>query len=184
MLLRFHRSQAYERFQQTARILVCPSSSAFAFAFRLLFPYGLSDISRSIGKPLANDTHKSALGALDIIYAEPDAIAIAEIKFAQIAMQMLFAAMLIDAFHATFEHAVEILDGVGMNRPAHIFIRFVTDALMAREMIAELGIMTAFVGHHRGFFRNVGLDDRDYIGRAGSLDMERANLPTVTIDKR
>jgi hypothetical protein len=76
-LLHFHRSQAYERFQRTARIVVCPLSSAFAFAFRLLFPYGLSDISRSIGKPLADDTLEGALGAPYIIYAEPDTVAIA-----------------------------------------------------------------------------------------------------------
>jgi hypothetical protein len=47
-LLRFRRNRVYERFPQTARIVVCLSSSEFAFAFRLLFPYGLSDISRLI----------------------------------------------------------------------------------------------------------------------------------------
>ena len=58
------------------------------------------------------------------------------------------------------------------------------DALMARKVIPEREIVAAFVGHHRGFFRNIGLDDRDYIGRAGSLDMERANLSALAIDKR
>jgi hypothetical protein len=101
MLLRFRRNRAYERFQQTARIVVCPLSSAFAFAFRLLFPYGLSDISRSISQSLA--THKGAFGALYVIYAELHAIGIAEIKFAQIAMQMTLTAMLIDALHTALE---------------------------------------------------------------------------------
>jgi hypothetical protein len=182
--LRFHRNRAYERFQRTARIVVCPSSPAFAFAFRLLFPYGLSDISRSIGEALSNDTHKGALGALDIIYAEPDAIAIAKIELAQIAMQMTLAAMLIDTFHAALEHAVEIFDGVCMGRAANVFIRFVTDALVACKMITEREIMAAFIGHHRGFLSDIGLDDRDYIGCAGSLDMERANLPAVAINER
>src|ERR1700730_6749002 len=92
--------------------------------------------------------------------------------------------MLIDAFHAALEHAVEILGGVGVNVAAYIFIGFVTDALMAFEMITEREIVAAFVRHHRSFLCNIGLDDRDYIGRAGSIDMERANLTAVAINER
>src|ERR1700730_763228 len=44
--------------------------------------------------------------------------------------------------------------------------------------------MAAFVGHHCGFLCNIGLNNRDYIGRAGSGDMERANLPAITINER
>lgn len=97
---------------------------------------------------------------------------------------MAFTAMLINTGHASLEHAVKAFNSVGVHRAAHIFIRFVTDALMAYEVIPELAIMATFVGHHRGFFRNIGLDDRDYFGYAGSLDMERANLPAVTINER
>ena len=71
MLLRFRRSRAYERFQQTARIVVCPLSSAFAFAFRLLFPYGLSVSRRPISQTLADDASQSAFGTLYIVYAKP-----------------------------------------------------------------------------------------------------------------
>jgi hypothetical protein len=46
------------------------------------------------------------------------------------------------------------------------------DALMAHEMITEREIMAAFVGHHPGFFRNIGFNDRDYTGRARAIDME------------
>ena len=55
---------------------------------------------------------------------------------------------------------------------------------MAREMITERGIMAAFIGHHRGFFRNIGLDDRDDIGRAGAIDMERADLSAFAVNER
>jgi hypothetical protein len=71
-----------------------------------------------------------------------------------------------------------------MHVSAYIFIRFMTDALMGREVIAEREIMAAFISHHCGFFRNIGLDDRGYIGHAGSLDMERANLTAVAINER
>jgi len=111
-------------------------------------------------------------------------IVIAEIELGEITMKVPLAAMLIDAFHAALEHAVEAFDGICMNIPAHIFISFVADALMAREMTAEREIMAAFVGHHRGFLRNIGLDDRDNIGGACSLDMERANLPAIAINER
>ena len=58
------------------------------------------------------------------------------------------------------------------------------DAFVAREVIAEREIMTAFVGHHCGFFRNIGLDDRDDIASTRSFDMKRPNLPAVAIDER
>jgi hypothetical protein len=74
---------------------------AFASASRsrlAFLPYSLSVTSRSIGQPLADNALQGEIGACRIIYAEFDAIGIAEIKFCKIAMQMLFVAMLIDAF--------------------------------------------------------------------------------------
>src|ERR1700730_16071791 len=99
-------------------------------------------------------------------------------------MQMSLATMLVNAFHAAFENAVEIFDSVCMHISAYIFIRFVTDAAMAREVLAEREIMAAFVGHHRGFFRDVRLDDRNDIGRACAIDMERAHLLALAVNKR
>jgi hypothetical protein len=99
-------------------------------------------------------------------------------------MQMLLAAMLIHAFHATLEDRIIALDGVGMNLAAYIFIRFVTDAFMARKVISEREIMAAFVGHHRGVFRNIGLNNWNDISGACAINMERANLPAFSIDKR
>jgi hypothetical protein len=40
--------------------------------------------------------------------------------------------------------------------------------------------MAAFVSNDRGFFRNNSLDDRNPIGRARSLDMERTNPPATS----
>jgi hypothetical protein len=137
-----------------------------------------------IGEPLANDTHKGALSALDVVYAKPNAVAVSEIELGKIAVQMALTTMLINTFHATLEDAVKSFDGIRVNVAAHVFTGFMTDALMAGEMVAEREIMSAFIGHHRGFFCNIGLDDRDYIGCAGSLNTERANLPAVSIHER
>lgn len=57
-----------------------------------------------IGKSLTDDAGDSALGALFVIYASADAVAIAEIKFREIAVQMFFSAMLIGALHAPLEN--------------------------------------------------------------------------------
>jgi hypothetical protein len=140
--------------------------------------------SRSIGQSLTRDATQRAIGAYNVVNAEPDTIAILEIEFAQIAVQMTLATMLINASDASLENAVKAFNSVRVDEPAHIFIGFMADALMAREMIHELGIMAAFISHHRGFFRNIGLDDWNDIGGAGSLDMEGARLPGLAIDKR
>jgi hypothetical protein len=101
MLLRFHYTQSSGRFDETARIGPRLSSVAYFLVF-LFFPYGRSAVSRSIGEALPDDTFDCPLGALYVIYAKPHAIAISEIELRQIAVQVLLAAMLIDAFLCLF----------------------------------------------------------------------------------
>src|ERR1700730_9571614 len=182
MLLRFRRSRAYERFQQTARIVVCPSSSGFAFAFRLLFPYGLSVMSRLIGKSLSDDTHKCALSALDVIYAEPNAVAIAKIEFTQIAVQMALATMLVNAFHAALENAVVAFDGVGVDNAATVFMRRMVNAFMACKLAADCFVMAPFVGHQVRFLADIISHDTLNIGAAGAINMEAAGR-AATLNK-
>ena len=71
-------------------------------------------MSLPIGEPLADDALNGARGTLYVIYAQPDAVAIAEIELRQIAVQMLLAAMLVDALHAALEDRVVAFDGVGV----------------------------------------------------------------------
>jgi hypothetical protein len=64
----------------------------------------LRDFTRlSIGQPLAFCTFQSELGAFGIFDAEGRTVAVSKIKFAQIPVQVFFAAMLIDALHAALE---------------------------------------------------------------------------------
>jgi hypothetical protein len=44
--------------------------------------------------------------------AKPDVVAVAKIKFRQIAMQVPFLAVLVDVLHAAFEDAVKALNPV------------------------------------------------------------------------
>src|SRR5579859_1256494 len=109
-----HQYQDRERFVGTARIDLSYSALPFAFWPLRLSPYGgLSVMSRSIGQPLADCALNRPCGALNVIYAQRNAIGIAEIVFAQIAMQVLFGAVLIDALHAAFEDRIEAFDRVG-----------------------------------------------------------------------
>ena len=58
---------------------------------------------RRIGEAFAYDPFHGPRGTLNVVYAKPDAIAIAEIELREIAVQMLLAAMLVDALHAALE---------------------------------------------------------------------------------
>jgi hypothetical protein len=82
-----HYTRVYGRSQQTARIgfsyLAPLSPLQLLLAFRLL-PYGLSVVTLPIGEPLPDDTTKAPLGALYVVNAEPNAVAVAEIELRQI----------------------------------------------------------------------------------------------------
>jgi hypothetical protein len=60
-------------------------------------------------EPFALRAFHGRHGAGLIIKSERDAIAVTKIELAQIAVQMLFAAMLINALHAALENAVVAL---------------------------------------------------------------------------
>ncbi len=62
-----------------------------------LLPYSLSVTRRRIGETLAYNPLHGASGTFHVIYAEPNTIAIAKIELREIAVQMLFAAMLVDS---------------------------------------------------------------------------------------
>ncbi len=61
-------------------------------------------VSSSIGQTLANDALGQILGSHKVIGAKRNAVVIAEIKFREIAMQVLFTAMLIHATHTALEN--------------------------------------------------------------------------------
>ena len=58
-----------------------------------------------IGQPLADDALKRVRRALRILDAKPRTVVVAKIKLRDVAVQMLLAAMLVDALHAALEDA-------------------------------------------------------------------------------
>ena len=92
----------------------------------------------------ANDC---ALGSHHVIDTKRDAVRVAEIEFAQIAVQMLFVAVLINAFHATLENAVKPFDCVGMDNATAIFFCAMIHAFMSGKLAADCLVMAPFVSH-------------------------------------
>lgn len=101
-------------------------------------------ISGAISQALPDNAFQSQLGTLYVIYADTDTIVITEIKLRDIAVKMPLFAMLIDAFHAALKNRKIALNGIGMHVVADPFIGLVADTLMAREMLVQSGISTAF----------------------------------------
>jgi hypothetical protein len=175
------RTQASERSPETAR--TAPFASAFyALVLPLcrLLPYGRSVISRSISKPLSDDALNRALGALHVIYAEPNAIAIAKVELSKVTVQVLFAAMLVDAGHATLENRIVTFNGIGVDDPTHIFISRMVDGLVHPKFLAETLIGAQLVSHHERFFRDVSANDGHQLRVCNAIHMKAARFAATS----
>jgi len=168
-----HQYRVHERFAETGRTALS-YSAFFAFALRRLFPYGLSVVSLPIGKPLTDDALHGPCGSLNVIYAEPDAIAIAEIKFCEIAVQMLLAAVLIDTLHTALENRIVALNGIGMYVAADVFFLRVIHSAMLGKFRADSAVMPCGVGHKAAFPRDVLADDWNDAADRVTVNVERA----------
>jgi hypothetical protein len=98
---------------------------------------------RAVRNALASDSLRPFGGAGSIIKAVGDPVVISELEFSQIAMQVLFAAMLVNALHAALEDAEIAFHGVAVDRWV-IVIDVLPGAMrrgaVAGEVIGNLGI--------------------------------------------
>ena len=98
---------------------------------------------------------------------------------------MLFAAVLIHAFHAALEDRVIAFDSVGrydvfcVLRVADVFFIAMVHRVVARVFFAEIVIVLGFVGVHAAFARNVFANDRHNPPFPGAR-----RLPTHANDRR
>src|SRR3954468_4438643 len=107
---------------------------------------GLS-VSRSKGQPLANDAPDRTRSTLSVVDTKSNAVAVPEIKFAEITVQMVLGAMLIDALHAPLEDRKISFNGVSMSYPAHPFLFGMVDGFVSGEPLSDIGIGPQFVSH-------------------------------------
>src|SRR3546814_12385912 len=111
-----------------------------------------------IRQTLTDDTYHRNVGSLAIIHAVRDPVVIPELIFRQIAMQMLFTAMLIDALHAAFEDTEIAFDGVAVARAVgaiDILARAVRRGAVHSAMQLHVAIAAMFVSHHSRFAGDV-----------------------------
>ena len=94
------------------RTLLLPCNGGAARGLR-----ARSETSRSVSEPLALDAQQGLLGAHNVINAEPHSIVHAEIELCQVAVQMPFVDVLVDAHQTTLEQAEIALGGVGVDAP-------------------------------------------------------------------
>ena len=84
---------------------------------------------------------------------------IPEIELCQVAVQVRFATVLIDALHAALEDRKVAFDCVGMGSAARPFVIAVVDGFVAGKLFAKAGVQVAFVGAQMGFA--AGVADHD-----------------------
>src|SRR6202050_5039716 len=107
-----------------------------------------------IGQPLAANAFQRIVGALCILNTELRAVVVAEINLRQIAVQVLRAAMLVNASQSAFEDRKEVLKRVGMHVAARPFKFGMVNALMFRVLefvvLRAIRQQTAVVVQHLG----------------------------------
>jgi hypothetical protein len=105
-------------------------------------------------------------------------------------MKVFLAAMLIDAFHAALEDAVEALQRVCVDLHASLAVCVavlaprMVNGVMLGELIAELGVPRGLIGHHVAFASKVRANDRKGFVFRDCLDMERASLAAALNERK
>jgi hypothetical protein len=116
-------------------------------------------MSWSVREALALRASERSRRTFSVVNVQCNSMIVAEIEFGKIAMQMAFVAMLINAFHAAFEDAVEALKRVGVNLATTIFAGAMIDVFVAHKILVQMRVLASFIGHNSGFFRDVGAKD-------------------------
>lgn len=139
--------------------------------------------SRSVGEPLAGSTRQGAGSAFTIFDPKSRAVRVAKIELGEIAMQVPFVAMLVDAPHPALENREKAFNGVGVHLPAHVFLGAVVDGFVAGELAPDAEIGAPLVGHQRALGIGVRENDLPQFVGSGVVSHERTSF-TATFDER
>lgn len=98
-------------------------------------------------------------------------------------MQMLLAAMLVDALKAALEDTVVAFQRVRIGIATHVLFDAVIDRLVACEALADFLVVARLVRHQGGLARYVRHNDGADCGEVRFVDVEGANR-TAALDQR
>src|SRR5437762_13175368 len=164
-----HQLQERGQYQRIADAVSQDSVLPLIEVFFARFLQGSSLMSRLIGEPLALHAEQKNLGAVLIFDAERLAIAIAEIEFSKVAVQVIVPAVLVDALHSALEDREESFDGVGVHAPVslrNVLLEHVAGEVYPDKHLADAEVLTGFVVHHAGAPVCVGPETGEDVGHS------------------
>jgi hypothetical protein len=104
-------------------------------------------VSRPVRQALALDASESENRPFPIVEAELDAMAVPELEFGQILLQVLFAAMLVGAAETFLELAEKVLRVIrGEAVISDILTMLMKHSLVCAELAADLAIDQGLIG--------------------------------------
>ena len=106
-------------------------------------------VSRTIRETLALYTQESLRRTFSIGHAKLGAIVVTEIKFRQIALQMGFADVVIDAIDATLENREVTFDRIAVRVVADVFTIAMVNHLVTGEFLANAHVTASGIRHQR-----------------------------------
>lgn len=161
------------------------SFCVFSFGLDLALAMGAYfRVSCPIGQALTDDTTKCTIRTALIVNAKSGTVAVPEIIFGQISVQMIFAAMLVDTLHSALKDREIAFDGVGVDFAATVFADAMTHELMVSELASNFLVVAGFVGHQPCALGNVLTHDRCYSRGSQVINDHGAGFAGVAVHQR
>ncbi len=145
---------------------------------------------RAVNPPVSNSLPDNAFHrcnrTISIVASERGPVVIPELIFSQIAMQVLLAAVLVDALHAALENA-EIASTVLLwivRSSRFTFAAAVRSGAVGGEELAHVAVATVLVGHYASFAGDIGENDRHEGFSLHVVDNHSASFAGFTVNQR
>ena len=139
-------------------------------------------VSPPIRQAFPADAFEQLFRAHRVIKSKLLTMVVAKVKFSGVAVQVMRTAMLVHAIHAALEDAEKAFNRVRVRIAAHVLFRAMIDALVIREVLTDLRVLSRLIRHQgRGVRYVFGklLPERP---ARNVIDVERADL-SATLDK-
>jgi hypothetical protein len=138
--------------------------------------------SRSVGQATTPSAFQDQVGTGGVIDAKLHPIGVPEIKLRQVAMQVRFANMLVDAIDAALKDGVIAFNGIGVDVATYIFLHSVVHGAMLGELPADTGVDWAFIGHKPGIAVDMASNQRSHIGGGDVRNVQTAD-PSASLNQ-
>ena len=136
-----------------------------------------------IRQPLTGDAAHHGFHPHPVGEAQLDPMVVAEIELGEVAVEVLLAAVLVDAAHAALEDREHALDGVGVDDAPDVLAGRVLHRLVGGKLGADLGVEPALIGVQGGLAVDVLGDDLGDMLAVGNGNVEAADA-AATLDQR